>query len=175
MFDSKPSSDRNFKRMNLSSQLVVTLAAVFLTILALSVVGLLISGDNGSKQPPSAPNSGNHTYIPGGVVPTTQWVNFYGLNSLLDGQRLPVGSVITALDPQGVVCGEFTVTQGGRYGLMPVYGDDPSTNSDEGAVPGDSIQFRINGIQAEVVGPDEPAWTEMGDLKQVNMTANTPD
>jgi len=59
------------------------------------------------------------------VVPTEEWANFYGLGSTLNGQPLPVGVVIRAYDPQGVVCGQFRVTRAGCYGLMPVYGDDP--------------------------------------------------
>ena len=67
-------------------------------------------------------------------VPIEEWVNFYGLESTLDGQPLPVVVMIGAYDPQGVVCGQFQVTGAGCYGLMPVYGDDPLTEVDEGAV-----------------------------------------
>jgi hypothetical protein len=56
---------------------------------------------------------------------------------------------------------------------MPVYGDEVSTEADEGAVAGDSLDFYINGIKATVTGPDEPVWTAMGDLKQVNLAAST--
>ena len=100
-------------------------------------------------------------------------MNFYGLECTLDGQPLPAGSVITVRDPEGILCGEFTVTQAGRYGVIPVYGDDISTQVDEGALPGDSLHFYINGILATVTGPDEPVWTAMGDLKQVNLQAST--
>ena len=56
---------------------------------------------------------------------------------------------------------------------MPVYGDDPSTEVDEGAIPGDLLELRINGIRARVTGPDEPVWTAMGDLKQLNLATST--
>lgn len=56
------------------------------------------------------------------VVPTEEWANFYGLGNTLNGQPLPVGVVIRAYDPQGVVCGQFRVTRAGCYGLMPVCG-----------------------------------------------------
>ncbi|MEE8470003.1 MAG: hypothetical protein V3S51_01595 [Dehalococcoidia bacterium] len=112
---------------------------------------------------------GDRSYVAGSLVPTNQWVNFYGLESTFGKQPLPVGVLITVRDPQGVVCGEFSVTQAGRYGLIPVYGDDPLTEVDEGAVPGDLLEFRVDGVRAKVTGPDRPVWTAMGDLKQVNL------
>ena len=56
---------------------------------------------------------------------------------------------------------------------MPVYGDDPLTEVDEGAVPGDRIKFTINDVVATVTGPDEPVWGTFGDLKQVNLAVST--
>jgi len=109
----------------------------------------------------------------GSVVPTNKWVNFYGLENTIDGQPLQVGLVITAYDPQGVLCGEFEVEEAGRYGVMAVYGDDPLTDADEGAVFGDRIEFRVNGVQAVASGPDEAAWTVMGDLRHVDLTVST--
>jgi hypothetical protein len=103
------------------------------------------------------------------VVPTTQWVNFFGLECTFGKEPLPVGALVTAHDPEGVVCGEYLVAQPGRYGLMPVYADDPTTMADEGALPGDEIEIRINGIRARLTGPDQPVWTGFGDLKQVDL------
>ncbi len=54
------------------------------------------------------------------VVPTEEWADFYGLGNTLNGQPLPVGVVIRAYDPQGVVCSQFRGTRAGCYGLMPV-------------------------------------------------------
>ena len=105
-------------------------------------------------------------------LPTNLWVNFYGLKSTLNGQPLPVGTVIRAYDPQGVICGEFSVTHAGWYGLMPVYGDDPLTEVDEGAATGDRIKLTVNGVAATVTGPDEPVWVTFGDLKQVNLAVS---
>jgi len=102
------------------------------------------------------------------------WLNVWGLDSVLDGQPLPAGTVITAYDPQGVVCGGFVVVQPGEYGLMAVYRDDPLTSEDEGLTPGETMEFRINGLKAQVIGPDEPIWTAMGDLKQLELAAQTP-
>jgi hypothetical protein len=164
-----------FKRMRASRRVLLIAAPLVLVIIAVALAALIVPGRGGNGQfPPAGPTPTASTpYIPESLVTTNSWMNFYGLECALDGQPLPVGSVITARDPEGILCGEFTVTLAGRYGLMPVYGDDPPTQGDEGAVPGDSIRFYINGILATVTGPDEPVWTAMGDLKQVNLQAST--
>jgi hypothetical protein len=166
-----------FKRMRVSRRVLLIIAPLLLVIIALAVAAVIIPGRGGNGQfPPAGPtptaSAPNSSYVTGTVVPTNKWMNFYGLESALDGQPLPVGAVITARDSQGVVCGEFVVTHVGRYGIMPVYGDDPSTEADEGAGPGDPLQFYVDGIKAAVIGPDEPVWTAMGDLKQLELSAS---
>jgi len=147
-------------------------------IIALAVAAVIIPGRGGNGQlPPDEPtptgSALNSSDIPDSLAPTNSWMNFYGLECTLDGQPLPVGTVVTVRDPAGMLCSEFPVTQAGCYGLMPVYGDELSTEADEGAVPGNSLDFYINGIKATVTGPDEPVWTAMGNLKQVNLAAST--
>ncbi len=159
-------------------KLLLIIAPVLLVIIALAVAAVVIPGRGGNGQfPPGGPtptgSAPDGSDIPDSLAPTNSWMNFYGLECTLDGQPLPAGTVITVRDPEGVLCGEFPVTQAGRYGLMPVYGDEVSTEADEGAVAGDSLDFYINGIKATVTGPDEPVWTAMGDLKQVNLAAST--
>ncbi|MGQ9568252.1 MAG: hypothetical protein ACUVWW_09395, partial [Anaerolineae bacterium] len=105
------------------------------------------------------------------VTPTNQWVNFYGVNSTLHGAPVPVGAVIAAYDPDGVQCGEFVVVSPGQYGVMAVYADDPFTLEDEGAEPGDTITFTVNGTPAAPMGPDLPLWTTNGDLRHVELEA----
>lgn len=154
-------------------RLLGTVTTVTIVAVVLVFTGTLRPG---SDEPVSAAGTiaavrdvGKNTYVFGSLAPTNEWVNFYGLESTFGRDLLPFGTMITAYDPQGVVCGEFIVTQEGRYGLMPVYRDDPSTVVDEGAVPGDTINFRLDGVRANIVGPDLPVWTAMGDLKQVNL------
>ena len=166
-----------FKHMKVSRRLLLIAAPLLLVIIALALAALIVPGRGGNGQfPPEGPtptaSAPNTSYIPGTLVPTNSWMNFYGLECTLDGQPLPAGTVITVRDPEGILCGEFRVTQAGRYGVMPVYRDDPSTQVDEGALPGDSLHFYINGVLATVTGPDEPVWTAMGDLKQVNLQAS---
>jgi hypothetical protein len=143
----------------------ISAVAVFISVVLL--VGVTLPRDGVDQQDEQAlPKPAQ------AVVPTISWVDFYGLESTIDGQPLPVGAVIRAYDPQGVVCGEFSVTRAGWYGLMPVYGDDLLTEVDEGAVPGDRIKLTINGVAATVMGPDESIWTAFGDLKQVNLAVS---
>ena len=169
---------------------VGTLVALALVVTIVLLVGVTLP-DGGNDQPegqapPAEPVGGTPTPTPTptltltptptpaqAVVPTTSWMNFYSLESTLDGQPLPVGAAIRAYDPQGVACGEFSVTHAGWYGLMPVYADDPLTEVDEGAVPGDRIEFTVNGVAATVRGPDEPVWVTFGDLKHVNLAVST--
>jgi hypothetical protein len=105
------------------------------------------------------------------VRPTNEWVNFYSQNTTLNGQAVPVGTLIEAFDPQGTKCGETIVNHAGWYGLLLCYRDDPETPEDEGAVPGDTIAFRVAGSPATANGPDTPQWTSNGDIRQVDLVA----
>jgi len=108
------------------------------------------------------------------VVPTNEWVSFWGDSVTLDGKSVVPGDVIDAYDSSGVHCGTFTVTSSGQYGLMPVYRDDPTTKSiDEGASPGDSIVFMVNGYRAIPKGPDRTIWTANGAVFKVNLQGTT--
>jgi hypothetical protein len=147
-------------------------AFVAFVVLAVALTGLIGIGRGGEEAETTAPGGAdvNNGIAELGVsAPTNRWVDFYSLSSTLDGAPLPVGSVITALDPDGVVCGAFSVTRAGGYGLMPVYGDDPDTEMDEGAVLGDRLEFRINDVPAVALGPDDPVWTTMGVAKHVDL------
>lgn len=108
-----------------------------------------------------------------------EFVNFFSSNSTLFGAPVPPGAVVRAFDPDGVQCGEFTVIEAGKYGLMPCYRDDPTTTEDDGADPGDVISFTINGIPATPIprtlnGTPVPAgtpatWTSNGDRWEVDL------
>jgi hypothetical protein len=100
------------------------------------------------------------------VYPTNEWVSFYcGFNTFM-GQDLPIGSVIDAYDPQGTHCGSWFVTEKGKYGFMPVYGDDPFMDGDQGADSLDVIRFFVNQTY-EAVPSIDPIWTQHGDVFEV--------
>ena len=82
------------------------------------------------------------------ITPTPTWVNFYGGNSQIDGAPVPVGASVQVFDASGVLCGAFTVRSAGMYGFLACYMDDPNTPADEGARPGESVNFVVNGIPA---------------------------
>jgi len=146
-------------------------ALVVFVGLAVALTGLIGIGRGGEEPEAIVPGADSNNGIAelGVSAPTNRWVDFYSPSSTLDGAPLPIGSVVTVLDPDGVVCGAFSVARTGGYGLMPVYGDDLDTGMDEGAVPGDRLQFRINGVPAAAVGPDDPVWTAMGVAKRVDL------
>ena len=107
-------------------------------------------------------------------LPTNEWVNFLSSNTTLDGSPVPVGAVVNAYDPDGVWCGTFTVHTTGEYGFLIVYRDDVSTTAvDEGASPGDTITFYINGHLALPLDPDAPVWTANGDIIQLNLEGHS--
>ena len=101
------------------------------------------------------------------LAPTPWWMNFYSPSSLWNDTPLPVGSVVRVYDPQGVLCGETVVTRAGQYGLMPVYADDPMTQQDEGALPGDVLRFTVDGRPASTT--TVVRWTAMGELQRVDL------
>jgi hypothetical protein len=105
---------------------------------------------------------------PAGVQPTYRWADVYSLDSSYGGKPLPVGALIEVFDPDGVKVGSFAVTEEGRYGPMPIYGDDPSTPEDEGAQVGDLLTFTINGKRASTV-PLRPTWPGEYALMRVDL------
>jgi len=114
--------------------------------------------------------------------PTPQSVDFYG-EAYINGTPVKKGDVITAYDPNGILCGKFVVQWEGHFGFMPVYADDPTTSEDEGAKPGDIITFKINGKPALVTvkkinkkrvegrkgNSILPRWSKDGDLWEVKL------
>ncbi|MEM8601746.1 MAG: T9SS type A sorting domain-containing protein, partial [Bacteroidota bacterium] len=97
-----------------------------------------------------------------GVTPTPSWISVWG-QALAD---LTPGTLVTAIDPDGVTSGAFTVQADGALGLMAIYADDPTTREDEGAEPGDAITLRTpNSVLTDAV-----VWTEAGAVVEVQNT-----
>jgi len=106
-----------------------------------------------------------------------EWVDFYG-NVTINGQPAAVGTKIEAYDPDSILCGEYIVgisgaanDSAGIYGLMHVYRDDITTPGvDEGANPGDTILFKINGQTATTsLVSGSLTWTSNGNQNEVNL------
>ncbi|TFH64067.1 MAG: T9SS type A sorting domain-containing protein [Candidatus Zixiibacteriota bacterium] len=105
-----------------------------------------------------------------GPTPTSQWTDFVGLQCTINGAPIPVGTEITAFDPDGVLCGLFVTTDIGVYGTLHVYGDDMYTEAvDEGCIGSDHITFKMNEKVATELGPDSDMWVGIGTTKTMNL------
>jgi uncharacterized repeat protein (TIGR01451 family) len=105
-----------------------------------------------------------------GVQPTYEWMDFYGKLTLPDGTGVPTGTVVLAVDPQGVICGATGTWEPGQYGLLACYRDDPDTPADEGAAPGDTIRLVVGEGSPPVPGRwviGQGTWTGHGARRQV--------
>jgi hypothetical protein len=117
------------------------------------------------------------TALAQGPYPNPKVCSFYDSASTFNGQLVPVGSIVKAYDPNGVLIGVDTFGFGptaaaGYYGFMPCYGDDPNTAGfDEGANSGDSVHFTINGRPATVVLGDN-TWADQSQ-KNVRLSASS--
>ena len=117
-------------------------------------------GGPGPSAPPPGPALAS---VDGGeVVPTPLWTDYYG------EVELPVGAVMEAYDPDGVLCGVYTIRTEGQYGFLHVYGDDAATPLiDEGASPGDVITFMHNGVVL-ATALESLVWTGTKDVLNLN-------
>ena len=91
-------------------------------------------------------------------------------------ELVQIGDVVTAKDPDGVICGVAYVgdagTGEGDY-FIHVNGDDPNTTGvDEGASSGDTISFFINGYPAKV-SSGTPIWNS-GSSNKVSISGTLP-
>lgn len=103
-----------------------------------------------------------------------EFVDFHG-DITVNGNPAPIGTVVEAFDPDGVMCGSFVVgaivDSTGIYGVLHVSNDYIETLSvDEGCIPGDSIRFEINGISANAtVVSGGLTWTSNGTQNTVDL------
>jgi len=68
-------------------------------------------------------------------------MDFYGsIVGAMPGDRLEVK------DDDNVLCGLFEIHKENQYGFIHVYGDDPTTQQDEGPKIGDQLTFYLNGV-----------------------------
>jgi hypothetical protein len=94
----------------------------------------------------------------GNVKATGEWISVWGDNVSLHGRLLPSGTAIVAKTSAGVVCGSGIAWADGKFGLMPIYRDDASTEEVEGAKQGEAITLVIGDYQV----PKTIRWTELG-------------
>ena len=84
-----------------------------------------------------------------GIITSRLWVDAYGRQLTLDGMIVSGGTEITAVTSDGRVVGAGTIQSNGKFGFMPIYGDDPITETIEGPSSGETVRFVIGGIETE--------------------------
>ncbi|MBN2566991.1 hypothetical protein JXB02_02815 [Candidatus Woesearchaeota archaeon] len=89
----------------------------------------------------------------------------------INGEDAPIGAEVVVTDPSGTVCGRFTVETIGRYGLLSCHGDIGTTPEDEGAVPGETLSFAVEGT---VAVPAAPVAYAAGEFIEVGIAADIP-
>lgn len=105
------------------------------------------------------------------VFPTNEWIGIWGDEVKINDNLISVGTVVRAIDNNGVICGEFVVSNEGKFGLMPIYRDDFRTEFDEGAEVGEDVSLYFGDYKF----PKGVKWTEMGavvDLKDLVVSVN---
>ena len=100
----------------------------------------------------------------GTPTPTNEWVDLYCDMAMFEDYPILPGDVVEAYDPDGILCGQYFVTEIGKYGFMPVYRDDDFTPGiDEGCDPGDAITVMLNGFDMTPYLGAPLFWTQNGD------------
>lgn len=76
------------------------------------------------------------------MVPTPVWMTVHG-SATCNGAPLFKGDEVRAYTPAGLLVGRFTIVAdtSGKYGFMPVYGDDPHSAARDGAIAGDLLRI----------------------------------
>lgn len=97
------------------------------------------------------------------LVPSYKYMVVYGTGDL------EKGDVVEFFDRDGTLCGRWVVNEEGAYGLMAVYGDDPTTaDLDEGAKDGELLTIKVNG--AEVNPPEGiPIWWDETGTRRIDI------
>lgn len=87
----------------------------------------------------------------------------YGTEVTYNGVLVPVNSILTAVDKDGIVCGEGIFVADGIVSLA-IRADDPSTEVDEGADIGEYVSLQLNGqlVHSKIL------WKEFGDTPKLD-------
>jgi len=72
------------------------------------------------------------------------YCDYLGTNFRIKGADAQPGDEVAFFDPDGILCGVHVVVHPGIYGIVHIYGDDPTTSDiDEGAQAGDTLTVRV--------------------------------
>lgn len=103
------------------------------------------------------------------INPTREWMNVWSDDIRISGSKIPVGTVIQALDEAGNIAGYTIIEQEGKLPLMAIYKDDPSTEIDEGLSYNESVDFKIGDIYLN----DVLTWSQNGSLVNIQQAVAT--
>jgi hypothetical protein len=116
--------------------------------------------DGGPVAVPTAPRTTPQIAASSDVRTTTNWVNLYSRELVVDGHQVTTGTTITAHPvADDDMVGRFTMTTNGRFGFMPVYAETNGSLS-----PGDAFYLKVNDIATE----EEFTWTNAGDRIEIS-------
>lgn len=105
------------------------------------------------------------------LIPTTSWINVYSRNLRVDGNRIKAGATISAHSFSGQVVGSFRMSEDGRFGFMPVYADDPTTDAADGVIPNETFRISVDGVQTN----EQFTWTQTGDRVEITSLSTGGD
>ena len=103
------------------------------------------------------------------VATSRLWADLYSHQLMLDGEVVAEGAEVLAVTAGGSIIGAGIVEEGGKFGFVPVYGDDPTTDLVEGLKNGNSFSLVVDGIE---VG-ERFIWAENSRLEIGNLTSKT--
>lgn len=104
------------------------------------------------------------------ILPSSAWLSVGG-TCQLDELPAPVGTFIDVYDLRGGHCGSGRVEMPGLFGPFRIYGDDPSTATDEGPEPGEPLQFSVQGYPALSPATDTLRWTGANQQLDIDLVA----
>jgi len=110
-------------------------------------VMLIYPDDNGGPFAKMVPDVFTDYSDRSSVVTSNVWVNLYGQGVTVNGDLLAAGTELDVVDANGDLRGNFTVSEVGRFGFMPVYGAE--NGSAKGLREGEEFSIRVNGQQTE--------------------------
>ena len=130
---------------------------------------LIYPGGGPSAAFGQSPAKLNAAAIENDVATSRLWADIYSHQLTLDGEVVPKGAEVLAVTVGGSVIGAGTVEDGGKFGFVPVYGDDPATDDVEGLTDGQTFSLVIDGAE---VG-ERFIWSENSRLEIGSLTSKT--
>ncbi len=132
--------------------------------------GTLIYPDGGAD---SVSGKGLYTQVSssaGRIDATTSWMNIYAYDLTLDDAKIKAGAEIKAFNTDDKLVGSYVMKQDGKFGFMPIYGDDNQTDYVDGMKSGDDFYLTVDGVETT----EQFTWTTSGDKLEIKgLTAKT--